>query len=55
MKKVVYSDGSTRVTIATNDNWDEATPFWVYYNEKLVSKFSTKETAKAYAKVILNG
>ena len=54
MARTVYSDGSTRVTISTMEVFDKVTPFWVYYNDKVVTKFASKETAKTYAKVLLN-
>jgi hypothetical protein len=54
-RRIVYSNGSIRVAISNMKVFDKVTPFWVYYNDKLVTKFANKETAKSYAMVLFNG
>jgi len=54
-RRIVYSNGSTRIAIAKMEVFDKVTPFWVYYNDKLVTKFADKDTAQKYAMVLFNG
>ncbi len=54
-RRIVYSNGSIRVAISNMKVLDKVTPFYVYYNDKLVTKFANKETAQKYAMVLFNG
>ena len=51
--RVEYARDNHHIAIVTKDDWDESTPFWVYYNNKIACKFSDKSTAQAYVKVLL--
>lgn len=54
-RRMVYSNGKIKVAISKMGAFDKVTPFYVYYNDKLTCKFASKETAKSYAIVLLNG
>ncbi len=53
--RVEYARDNHYIAIVNNDVFDKVTPFWVYYNNKIASKFVDKETAQKYAMVLFNG
>ena len=48
-----YKKDGITYAIRKLDCYDKQAPFWVYYNSKLVSKFSTLKTAQDYIKVLM--
>ena len=53
MRRQTYVKDNVEYVIQNSLYYDEVTPYWVYYNSKLVSKFTDKETAKTYIKVLM--
>lgn len=53
-RRTTYTDGKINIAIENQKLFDKTTPFWVYYNGKLASKWATKEAARAYMQVLLN-
>ena len=53
MQRETYVKDKVEYVIQNSLYYDEVTPYWVYYNSKLVSKFTDKETAKTYIKVLM--
>ena len=51
--RVEYTRDNHHVAIVNNDIFDKVTPFWVYYNNKIASKFASKHTAREYVKILL--
>jgi hypothetical protein len=49
----LYLKDGIEYAIQNQHAMDKVTPYWVYYNSKLVSKFTDKETAKTYIKVLM--
>jgi hypothetical protein len=45
-------DGMTYTLVKRNDA-DRRTPYWVYFNDQLASKFASKEVAKRYILVLM--
>jgi hypothetical protein len=48
-----YKKDGITYAIRKLECYDKQAPFWVYYNSKLVSKFSTLKTAQDYIKVLM--
>jgi len=51
--RVEYARDNHYIAIVNNDVFDKVTPFWVYYNNKIASKFASKHMAREYVKVLL--
>ena len=51
--RVEYARDTPHVAIVNNDIFDKVTPFWVYYNNKIASKFASKHAAREYVKILL--
>jgi hypothetical protein len=52
MRKQQYEKGGMTYALVSNPE-DEATPYWVYFNQHLASKFASKEVAKRYILVLM--
>ena len=48
-----YQKDGITYAIRNNKAMDSITPFWVYYNHKLASKFDSLKMAKDYIKVLM--
>ena len=52
MRKQQYKkDGMTYALVSNPE--DNTTPYWVYLNQQLASKFASKELAKRYILVLM--
>ena len=53
MRRQQYNKDGNTYALVSKHEIDKATPYWVYYNNKLASKFTSKEQAKDYIKVLM--
>tara|TARA_R110000772_G_C13221759_1_gene431919 strand:+ start:901 stop:1074 length:174 start_codon:yes stop_codon:yes gene_type:complete len=51
--RVTYAIGNPHIMVIDNSLYESEKPFWVYYNNKLKSKFWFEESAKAYVKFLI--
>ena len=47
-----YQKDGMSYTLCHNPD-DNTTPYWVYFNQQLASKFASKEVAKRYILVLM--
>ena len=52
--RVTYAIGNPHIMVIDNSLYESEKPFWVYYNNKLNSKFWFEESAKAYVKFLIS-
>jgi hypothetical protein len=53
MRRQTYVKDNVEYAIVNVHAMDAVTPYWVYYNSRLISKFTDKETAQTYIKVLM--
>ena len=54
MNRTEYKANGNTYAIVNNGSLDSQTPFYVYYNDKLASKFASKQMAQEYIKVLIS-
>ena len=53
MRRQQYNKDGNTYALVSKPEIDKITPYWVYLNNKLGSKFASKETAKQYILVLM--
>lgn len=53
MRRQQYSKDGMTYALVSKPEIDKVTPHWVYLNDKLASKFASKEQAKRYVLVLM--
>ena len=53
MRRQQYEKDGMKYALVSKPEIDKATPYWVYLNDKLASKFASKEVAKRYILVLM--
>lgn len=48
-----YKKDGVAYALVKNEALDNVTPYWVYVNHKLASKFASKDVAKQYLLVLM--
>ena len=48
-----YQKDGVSYVLSKNEALDNVTPYWVYVNQKLASKFASKDVAKQYLLVLM--
>ena len=53
MRRQQYNKEGMKYALVSKPEIDTTTPYWVYLNDKLASKFASKELAKRYILVLM--
>jgi len=53
MRRQQYEKDGMTYALVSKPEIDKVTPYWVYFNNQLASKFASKEVAKRYILVLM--
>ena len=53
MRRQQFEKDGTKYALVSKPEIDMVTPYWVYVNDLLASKFTSKEVAKRYILVLM--